>query len=521
MAEGKPQTYPELVFGLVGAVGIDFEPVINALRRSLGDIGYDHTKVIRLSQLLRNLDVWDGTAPKNELPEDQRISMFMTAGNKLREHAQRGDALIGPAVEEIWKYRGEQGKRIEGKPPEGVDNCAYILQSLKHPDEVRRLQTLYGPGFVLIAVHLPEDVLVEKLKRKIAETSETPTQNADQFNERAQKLLSRDSYEPETKFGQNVRDTFAMADLFVDSTYEDKLNHSIQRFIELMFSHPNYTPTRDEASMYHAYSAALLSASLNRQVGASITTQDGQVIAFGVNEVPKPGGGFYWGDTFEADDDRDFRRGYDSNEIMQNDILQELINKLTDAGWMLKDALPTDIYEIRKKLKGSRLLDLIEFHRAVHAETAALLDSARRGLSVQGCTLYCTTFPCHNCAGHIIAAGINRVVYIEPYPKSKARDFYTKAFSSNANADDKCVLVTPFVGVGPRRYRDLFSITTSEGKKIERMNEQGQAVSPDGRTKMLKWGTLYTSQFDNEAGFLESLQGKIGLLNSQTQGEPK
>ncbi|MDN3612645.1 hypothetical protein QWZ16_23945 [Vibrio ostreicida] len=26
-------------------------------------------------------------------------------------------------------------------------------------------------------------------------------------------------------------------------------------------------------------------------------------------------------------------------------------------------------------------------------------------------------FPCHNCAKHIVASGIKRVVYVEPYPK--------------------------------------------------------------------------------------------------------
>ena len=65
-------------------------------------------------------------------------------------------------------------------------------------------------------------------------------------------------------------------------------------------------------------------------------------------------------------------------------------------------------------------MDLIEFSRTVHAEMAAIVDAARRGVSVQDCNLYTTTFPCHECAKHIVAAGIRRVVYIEPYPKSQA-----------------------------------------------------------------------------------------------------
>ena len=38
--------------------------------------------------------------------------------------------------------------------------------------------------------------------------------------------------------------------------------------------------------------------------------------------------------------------------------------------------------------------------------------------------MYVTTFPCHNCAKHIIAAGLERVVYLEPYPKSRAKTLY-------------------------------------------------------------------------------------------------
>jgi deoxycytidylate deaminase len=516
MVSTPSQTYPELVFGLVGAVGIDFDPVIKALRNSLGEIGYGQTQVIRLSKLLELFDVWDGNSPAADLPEDERISRYMTAGNKLREKAERGDALIGPAVEDIWRFRSSQGKQIEGTLPEGVDNCAYILRSLKHPDEVRRLQTLYGPGFILIGVNLAEEQLATILEQKITATSKQPAQNA---RRRAEELIKRDSYEPETDLGQNVRDTFAMADLFVDSSDEPRLISSIQRFVELMFSHPNHTPTRDEAGMYQAYSAALLSSSLSRQVGASITTYDGQVISFGTNEVPKPGGGFYWEGTPQIDDDRDFRRGVDSNQAIQNEILGELIAKLKEVGW-LKEGVPADIYDIRKKLKGVRLLDVTEFHRAVHGEAAALLDAARKGHSVQDCTLYCTTFPCHNCAGLIIAAGIKRVVYIEPYPKSKARDFYNKAFSSDPKSEGR-VHITPFVGVGPRRYRDVFSMMTSEGKKIERMDDRGQAIHPDKRKKMLKWGTLYTSQFDNEDGFLENLNTKIDPLRSEKKGEVK
>ena len=71
-------------------------------------------------------------------------------------------------------------------------------------------------------------------------------------------------------------------------------------------------------------------------------------------------------------------------------------------------------------LKDAAVMDLTEYGRVVHAEMHALCDAARLGKAIKGATLYCTTFPCHNCTKHILAAGIRRVVYIEPYPKSLA-----------------------------------------------------------------------------------------------------
>jgi hypothetical protein len=112
----------------------------------------------------------------------------------------------------------------------------------------------------------------------------------------------------------------------------------------------------------------------------------------------------------------------------------------------------------------------------------------RTGTSVKGGTLYTTTFPCHNCTRHIIAAGITRVVYIEPYPKSRAVNLHGDAIRL-ADAGDKYdrtshkkgkwkVPFVPFVGVGPRRFFDLFSMELSSGYVLERKTD-GRAITWD------------------------------------------
>ena len=70
-------------------------------------------------------------------------------------------------------------------------------------------------------------------------------------------------------------------------------------------------------------------------------------------------------------------------------------------------------------------------------------------------TLYSTTFPCHLCAKHIVAAGIDRVVFLEPYPKSYAKKHHDDSITFKPEEKNK-VLFRPFIGISPRRYRDIF-----------------------------------------------------------------
>ncbi len=81
--------------------------------------------------------------------------------------------------------------------------------------------------------------------------------------------------------------------------------------------------------------------------------------------------------------------------------------------------------------------------------------------------MYVTTFPCHNCAKHIIAAGIRRVVYLEPYPKSRAGILYREEVELDPETDallPRKVVFCPFTVVAPRQYQTLFSMFHRGGK---------------------------------------------------------
>jgi cytidine deaminase len=192
----------------------------------------------------------------------------------------------------------------------------------------------------------------------------------------------------------------------------------------------------------------------------------------GCNEVPKAGGGTYWeGDPGDA---RDFQLGNDANDAQKFEVLVDLVERLRDEK-MLTARLNRrgDAREIartmmdRPSVAKAKLMDLIEFGRIVHAEASALADASRKGLPVRDATLYCTTFPCHLCATNIVASGVRRVVYIEPYPKSYASVLHKDAISLDGSTGK--VTFEPFVGVSPFRYRDLF-----ERKK--RKSKAGKAL---------------------------------------------
>ena len=79
--------------------------------------------------------------------------------------------------------------------------------------------------------------------------------------------MERDASEIGENLGQQLRDTFHLADVFIDGIAHDQMKTGIMRFIEAFFGKTDTTPRKDEYGMYAAKSASLRSAGLSRQVG--------------------------------------------------------------------------------------------------------------------------------------------------------------------------------------------------------------------------------------------------------------
>lgn len=57
----------------------------------------------------------------------------------------------------------------------------------------------------------------------------------------------------------------------------------------------------------------------------------------------------------------------------------------------------------------------IDVSGALHAEAGIVAEAARRGISMEGCDLYVTTFPCPPCAHLVAFSGIKRLFYADGY----------------------------------------------------------------------------------------------------------
>ncbi|MDP1626942.1 anti-phage dCTP deaminase [Parvibaculum sp.] len=481
----------EIVLGVVGYAGSGCSQVSTKLSDLLEAIDFE-CHVIKMSSLIA--DQFPERIPSSSEKQDgksrmARVQVFQDLGDELRE--QHTAAVASLSVKEIIRRRGDK------KP--GTDKIAYIIDSLKHADEVHLLRTVYGESFHLIGVHCDRS---QREGRLGGEKGLTQRKFSGVPRDELKKFLDRDEKDNERKFGQGVRDTFYLSDYFLDNNPDGlpdlpHLNNDLARLISLITGNGIVRPTSLERAMYHAFSASLQSACLSRQVGASVLTHDGRIIATGSNEAPKFGGGVYGeGDEndhrcylwkFEQQDGSPFigchntRKKNEFKKKAAKWFAENIAEKLAEAVMPPKEgALPridetllqTTSAKIKKALIANEELfeklpgvnDLIEYSRSIHAEMNAILNAARGGESTNGCILLCTTFPCHNCARHLVAAGISKVCYIEPYTKSLAVELHSDSIITEVPASwvkdptlqDKMVVV-PFSGAGPRMYEHHFT----------------------------------------------------------------
>jgi deoxycytidylate deaminase len=435
----------ELVIAFCGPVGSAISGVVERTGKILKEIYHYEVKKIKVSELItKYAHLIDEEYDVSKLKDPaQRYLLLQNYGNDLRLKYET-DILGQLVVKEIsvhstTKTLKEQPKKAGDKETHKI---AFLIDSLKHPEEVKILRAVYRNMFFLFGIFCSRDIRRKNLEEKDIKGSD------------AEIIMDRDKDE-RLEYGQKLNDTLQYADFFINNN--NPKAGPIERFLSLILaSDLSLTPTQDEFAMYLAQSAALRSGCLSRQIGAAILDKGGQIISTGHNDVPKSGGGLYSAEDTSCDKrciaTDGLCKSYDRKQKIKERIKEVLSQEFEDKEKLnrLVDKISTE----------SKIDDLIEFSRAVHAEMEAIVSAARVGVSVQGGTLYCTTFPCHHCARHIIAAGIKKVLFIEPYEKSLALRLHADSLILEPSVmDDSKVIISHFEGVAPRQYINLFKIS--------------------------------------------------------------
>ena len=486
----------ELIVALIGPVGSGVSTAAAFIAEILEQrFRYKVCPIIKLSDIIKMEAHRVGPPVATSASLATYIEKMQTAGNELRKKFG-GNYLAEKAVERIFKFRQENGGYHGNVAAPG--RRAYIIDSLKNIEELELLRQIYGETLCVFGVFAPDELRLQRLT-----AAGTPANQVKVVTDRDQSELAT--------FGQQTRKIFVKADFFVcNDQKKDELRNKINRYLNILYDASVHTPNRSEAAMYKASSAAANSACLSRQVGASIVSNEGELIAIGWNDVPRFGGGLYseddqsvWDKEKGALVDRDnrcFKWGgcICHNETRRSKIVDTVVRKIADANLLKRDKTTTDV---RRALEGTEIDALIEFSRSIHAEMEAILSVAREGKhSLVGATLFTNTYPCHNCARHIVASGIKSVVYIEPYVKSLAVALHHDAVTENPEEKNK-VIFRQYDGVAPRSYLKLFR-PPSERKK------SGKLTRPDPGVAVPILRMQLDAQTDYETKVIADLSSK-------------
>lgn len=461
---GPEQPCDHLFFAMVGNVGSGVTTTAELIKELLEhEYGYE-VRFLRVSEFIEHsgLGIERGLT---SLSSSEKVESYQTCGNDLRK-SYGDDFLARRSIFEAMSYLSTSaGYRV-----------AYIFDSFKHPAEINALRRVFEERLLTFTVFCPSRIRKERLTRK--GVSESIIEN----------IFARDEFELEAH-GQKVRDTAYLSDFFIRNSEDNKttLKRTIGRYLEIIFSTRVHSPTLDESGMAKAFGAAANSACLSRQVGAAVYDREGKLLATGCNDVPKFGGGLYSENVENSGDHRcyNWKDGSCHNDFEKSVIYEELVNGLLPSSTLGVD-LTAYRSSIIEQIKKTRVKDLIEFSRSVHAEMDAIVSVSRHGTgSTLGGVLYSKTFPCHNCARHIVAAGIKKVVFVEPYPKSLALKLHSDSISVRDSDESDHVFFVQYEGVSPKVFPRFFSTERSRkvGGKVQVIDSRqarpiGVPVSP-------------------------------------------
>lgn len=285
-------------------------------------------EVLSLSDVIRD--------ELRKLGEEETRERMIDCGNSIRE--REGNAALADRLARDIKL-----------------DRNYVIDSIRHPEEVERLRTL-GHRFVLIWVDASPDTRLQRIRERarVGDPSDLGQLEAFELREREGSVYS-----------QKLDDVRELADYSICNEGSRKeLYEQLQQILQtsLYFDRPSW----DEYFMSIARVVATRSNCVKRNV-AAVITMDRRLISTGYNGTP---------------------RG---------------VTNCNEGGCSRCGSFGPS---------GAQLGDCV----CSHAEENAIVQAAYHGVRVAGSTVYTTFCPCLMCTKMIINSGIREVVYAAQYP---------------------------------------------------------------------------------------------------------
>lgn len=404
---------PKVVIGLTGAFGSGCTTAARHLKaqRSFA--------VVRLSEPLRAK--WEVAHPRTEPPrlELQRL------GDEMRQ-AQGRSAVVEAAL-----------GSVAGDPEQ------LVVDGIRNTGEIEHLRDRYGYRFTLVSVLSSQEARWERIG-EVAYTAKSLTELDFHQDD------TRDRNE-ETPWGQEVELCIDQADVSIDNPDDLTLRNyrkKVLEFVDLITGAKPRPAKREEVLMHIAYGASHSSKCLKRHVGAVVVDPSGQVIGLGYNENPLTTNPCVEEPTYENRCFRDIVRNKHFKDLGERGVrcpkCGEPLSVITGPPWRCGSCATNGV---KTNLEAFFFPDrAMNWCTAIHGEAWALTAAGERA---RGGTIYTTTFPCMQCSGKIVQAGIKEIWFTEAYPDSPSLERLTLGQ----------VKINRFEGVRSASFERIFAAT--------------------------------------------------------------
>jgi dCMP deaminase len=266
---------------------------------------------------------------------------LIESGNALR--ARRGSGVLGRMILDMLE-----------------EDRHYIIDSIRHPDEVEELQA--RSDFFLLSIEAKPEVRFQRIRERARESD---PQTLAEFNK-----LEAMELKNEAAHGQQLNACRRLADRSLQNNSNiSGLEKRILKLLPELFAEyreRNPRPNWDEYFMNIAKQVSTRSNCIKRKV-AAIVVKDRRIVSTGYNGTP---------------------RG---------------VKNCDEGGCARCNSFATG---------GSKLDECL----CSHGEENAIVQASYHGISLTNSTMYTTFSPCLICSKMIINSGIQEVVYNADYP---------------------------------------------------------------------------------------------------------